>query len=153
MEEYCNLINSLKKDIWLRVGSKEFGRLSNGSSKCGTSGTQCIVWEQPRCLPKGKEVTYLRIVADYRDQKADPHQVRETVGGNRIINIGPTRTPTADVITFNILVNSVISTPGARFINLDIKDFYLNTKMKEPEYMLVIIKLFPPDIVKQYWLK
>ena len=32
-------------------------------------------------IPKGRTVTYARIVVDYRKQKADPNRVQITVGG------------------------------------------------------------------------
>ncbi len=38
-------------------------------------------------------------------------------------------TPTADMTLFKILVNSVLSTPTAKYIMMDIKDFYLRTPM------------------------
>ena len=39
------------------------------------------------------------------------------------------------MLTVKILLNSVISTKGARFMTIDIKDFYLNTPMARFEYM------------------
>ena len=49
--------------------------------------------------------------------------------------------------TIKCLLNSVISTTGARFMALDIKDFYLNTTMKQKEYMLVHKRMIPPEII------
>jgi hypothetical protein len=63
--------------------------------------------------------------------------------------------PTADMTLFNCLVNSIISTPGARCIMLDIKDFYLNTPMKCKEYMRLKITDIPDNIIniKEYNLQ
>ena len=36
-------------------------------------------------------------------------------------------TPTTELLTIKILLNSVISTPGAKFMTIDISNFYLNT--------------------------
>ena len=66
---------------------------------------------------------------------------------------GQTFTPTADVTTFKILENSVISNTNAKFIDADIKHFYLNKIMNDPEYMLIPLKCFPPDIIEQFDLK
>eukprot|EP00804_Cyclotella_cryptica_P006784 CCRYP_019521-RA/>CCRYP_019521-RA protein AED:0.43 eAED:0.43 QI:0/0/0/1/0/0/2/0/348 len=55
-------------------------------------------------------VTYGRIVANYRPKKEDPYRIRLTVGGNRITYPGDCGTPTADMLTTKILLNSVIST-------------------------------------------
>jgi hypothetical protein len=37
--------------------------------------------------------------------------------------------PTANLLTVRLLINSIISTQGAKFMTMDIKDFYLNTPM------------------------
>ena len=66
---------------------------------------------------------------------------------------GPTAAPTASLPTIKILLNSVLSTPGAKFATLDIKDFYLQSDLPEPEYLMVPFSLFPPDIVKFYQLQ
>ena len=51
---------------------------------------------------------------------------------------------------FNCHANSIILTPGARYIMVDIKDFYLNTPMKKPEYMRLKITDIPDKIIEQY---
>ena len=79
------------------------------------------MWEHPDNLPRHKKATYIQIVDDIRNQKEDPYRVRATVGGNRIFYSGPTRTPTADVITFKIFANIIVSTPNAKFMYADIK--------------------------------
>ena len=43
-------------------------------------------------------------------------------------------TPTADLLTVKLLLNSVISTDNAKFTTIDIKDFYLMMPMKRYEY-------------------
>ena len=50
--------------------------------------------------------------------------------GNQINYPGDTGTPTADMTLFKIILNSVISTKGARCMMIDLKDFYLNTPME-----------------------
>eukprot|EP00804_Cyclotella_cryptica_P028355 CCRYP_016413-RA/>CCRYP_016413-RA protein AED:0.25 eAED:0.25 QI:0/0/0/1/1/1/3/0/885 len=99
-----------------------------------------------------KDVTYGRIVANYRPEKDDPYRIRLTVGGNRITYPGDCGTPTADMLTTKILLNSVISTKGARFMTIDIKDFYLNTPMVRPEYMRLKLSDIPDHIIKLYKL-
>ena len=51
-----------------------------------------------------------------------------------------------------ILLNSVISTKGARCVMLDVKDFYLNTPMKRYEYMRIKIADIPEEIIEHYKL-
>ena len=59
-------------------------------------------------------------------------------------------TRTADMLTAKLMWNSVISTPGARYAGMDIKNFYLGTPMKDYEYMKMPLKMFPEHVRKQY---
>ena len=61
-------------------------------------------------------------------------------------------TPTADLLTMKLLLNSVISTPGAKFMTLKIKDFYLNTLMEKPEFLRMKLDHFPQDVIDHYHL-
>ena len=56
-------------------------------------------------------------------------------GGDRVNYLGDAGTPTADLLIVKILLNSIISTANAKFMTIDIKDFYLNTPMARYEYM------------------
>ena len=57
------------------------------------------------------------------------------MGGDRVHYPGNAGTPTTDLFTIKVLINSIISTAGAKFMTMDIKDFYLNTPMARYEYM------------------
>jgi hypothetical protein len=52
-----------------------------------------------------------------------------------------------------LLLNSVISTPNAKFITADISNFYLNTKLTSPEYMQIPLHIIPDSIVDHYKLQ
>jgi hypothetical protein len=52
--------------------------------------------------------------------------------------------------TAKLLFNSVISTPNARFMTADIKDFYLCTPMDRYENMRIPVHVIPPAIFEQY---
>ena len=54
-------------------------------------------------------------------------------------------TPTADLLTVKLLLNIVISTDGARFMILDISNFYLMNPLKRKEY----VKMKLSDLQKQ----
>jgi hypothetical protein len=94
-----------------------------------TQGTNTSQFIQRKELPTDKNPTYVRIVADYRDHKADPYRIRCTIGGNLIDFPGDKSTKAA------CLVNNIISTPGARAACMDIKDFYLNNPLPNAEYI------------------
>jgi hypothetical protein len=74
------------------------------------------------------------------------------VGGDRINYPGDYGTPTKDLLTVKLLLNSIVSTMGAKFMTIDIKDFYLMTPMDQPEYFRMKFELFPQEIIEQYGL-
>ena len=55
--------------------------------------------------------------------------------------------------TAKLLFNSVISTPGARFITLDLKNVYLKTLFPDPRYMNMKIDILLDEIIKKYNLR
>jgi hypothetical protein len=61
------------------------------------------------------------------------------VGGNKIEYADDTSTPTANLTTAKLVVNSVVSTPDAKFATGDISDFYLFTNMDKCKYMWIPI--------------
>ena len=81
-------------------------------------------------------MTYGLITTLIRPEKIDaPNRTRLVAGGDRVHFPGDAGTPTADLLTIKLLINSIISTDGAKFMTMDIKDFYLNTPMARYEYM------------------
>ena len=74
-------------------------------------------------------MTYGRIVLGYQPQKTKPNRTRLTVGGNLINFPGNTSTPTSDLTTANLVINSTISTPGDQYMCGDVKNFYLGAPM------------------------
>ena len=68
---------------------------------------------------------------------------------NRVHYPGDCGTPTVNLLTVKLLLNSVVSTPGAEFMTIDIKDFYLNTPMPRYEYMRLKLNNPPANFVAQ----
>ncbi len=60
--------------------------------------------------------------------------------------------PTVDMVTVKLHLNSVISTKGARYCTIDLKDFYLMTPMARPEFMRMQIKDLPKEFIGLYKL-
>ena len=73
--------------------------------------------------------------------------------GNKINYPEDCGTRTADLLTVKLLLNSVISTPGAKFMTLDISNFYLMTPLKRREYVKMKLADFPDNVVEHYKLK
>jgi hypothetical protein len=76
-----------------------------------------------------------------RKGKKDKHYT------NLINYPGDCRTPTANLLTVKILLNSIILMPNAKFMTINIKDVYLNTPMERYEYFCMKLKLFPKDVI------
>jgi hypothetical protein len=145
-------VPALRK-IWSAAMCKELGHLANDwENEEGTKTIEFMSIDEIKEIPKGCIVTYARIVVDYCPQKKDPNQVRITVGGNLIDYPGEPTTRITDMITSKILWNSTLSTPNARYMCADMKNFYLCTPMDRPEYMKMKADLFPPKFMDKYKL-
>jgi hypothetical protein len=116
------------------------------------SVTDTMAYIRHDALPPGRKATYARFVATERPHKTEKKRVRLTVGGYLIHYPDKVSTPSADLTTVKILLNSIISTPHARFATLDLKDFYLGTPMVRKEYMQIAITSIPQSVIDQYHL-
>ena len=92
-------------------------------------------------------------MVEYNPNKSEKERTRITVGGNRINYPEDCGTPTADMLLVKLMIDSVISTPGAAFMTLDIKKFYLNTPLKRFEYLKLQLADLLEDVIEHYQLK
>ena len=129
--------------------ANEIGRLAQGVGS-RIKGTNTFTFVDISDIPKNKFTTYARIVSEIRPNKDDPNRVRMTAGGNLIFYPGDKSTPSADLTTTKLLFNSVVSTPGAKFMTIDIKNMYLMSDMPSPEYMKIPVDVIPPEIMDEY---
>jgi hypothetical protein len=150
--EYRHLRSGPDAPDWIRAAANEIGRLTHGNPPHSTTGSQTMHFIAHNAIPPGRKATYLRIVASIRPQKAEPKRIRFTIGGNLVQYPGKVSTPTADITTAKILFNSVLSMPAAKFMCIDIKDFYLGTPMARYEYMRIPVPDIPPTIMAHYQL-
>jgi hypothetical protein len=154
--EYKDLLKDPKyREDWSRAGANKFGRLFNGVGK-NKDGTQRIVGTNTCHLikrsqvPRGKKVTYARTVVAIRTEKAEQKRVRITVGGDRLDYPGETSTDTASLDTTKLLINSVLSIPGARMGAIDISNFYIHNDLQEYQYKQFHISMIPQEIIDEY---
>jgi hypothetical protein len=89
-------------------------------------------------------------VVDIKDHKEEKERSRLTVGGDQIEYPGDESTRTAGLTTSKILTDSVISTMGAKFLVIDIKNFYLNTPLGRFEYMVINLSSLPQETIDKY---
>jgi hypothetical protein len=150
--EYNQLRLGPDSKLWIQGATNEMGRLAQGLDSSDLEGTNTIHFIKHTDLPTGRKATYLRVVANYKPTKKEPHRIRFTAGGDRIEYHGRVSTQTCELTTIKLLLNSTLSTPDAEFMTMDIKDFYLNTPMEHYEYMRIPLKTIPDEIIRQYKL-
>jgi len=154
-----NIVSSYKKamhdadigNLWQTAFGKEFGGLAQGDTKTKTIGTNAIFVMTHNDIKnyKGK-YTYARVCLDHRPQKEDPYRIRVTAGGNLIKYIGKLPVRTDNITTSKLQWNSVISTKNARYMCIDLKNFYLTANLDYYEYMKMPLNIFPQWIINQY---
>ena len=152
--EYRDLIKDEKlKKIWAKSFTNELGRLAQGIREI--TGTDTIHFIRKEEIPchRWRDITHGRIVVACRPQKSEPNRSRLTVGGDRVNYPFEVSTPTADLPTIKMLWNSVLSTGGAKFLTMDVANFYLGMPMARPEYMRLPLLTIPDEIVEAYNLK
>ena len=142
------------KAAWSQSAADEFGRLAQGVGN-RVKGTNTIHFIRESDIPKArrKDVTYGSFVCNVRPEKADPNRTRFVAGGDKCNYPYEVATPTAEMLVAKILFNSVILTPGARFMTMDISNFYLMTPLLRPEYIRIKLSDLPQEIIDQYQLK
>jgi hypothetical protein len=141
-------------EVWQTAFGKDFGGMAQGCNRTGQKGTNAIFVmthdEIMHALAAKKFFTYANPVVDFRPQKEDPHRIRITAGGNLINYEGDASVRTADLDTAKLHWNSVLSTTDARYMCLDIKNFYLTAALEYFEYMKIPLSLFPAWTIEQY---
>ena len=150
--EFRHLIKLDKyRNVWMKSFANELGRLAQGIRDI--PGTDTINFISFADVPDGEMVTYGRIVVTYRPQKEEKERTRLTVGGNLIVCLYDVSSPTAALTTAKLLFNSVISTPGARFVTFDLKNFYLGTPLPTARYMKMKLDILPEEVIEKYGLR
>jgi hypothetical protein len=126
----------------MRSTAHEIGSLSQGLKR-GVKSTNTIKFIRREDVPAGCKTTYGSFVVDIKAHKEETERTRLTAGGDQIEYLGDKSTCTNGLTTANTIFNSTISTPGARFLVIDIKNFYLNTPLERYKYMVVMMKSLP----------
>eukprot|EP00984_Skeletonema_dohrnii_P002295 scaffold797_cov118-Skeletonema_dohrnii-CCMP3373.AAC.10 len=155
MLNYRQLLRDPKyRKDWLISAANEFGRLAQGVGN-RVKGTNTIKFIRKEDVPKQrmKDVTYGQFVCTVRPEKKEKNRTRFVVGGDRINYPGEVATPTAEMLVAKLLFNSVISTPNAKFMTMDIGNFYLNTPLSRPEYVRLRLSDIPDEIIEEYKLQ
>ncbi len=155
ISSYKKLMNDLATaEIWQTAFGKDFGGMAQGDNKTGQKRINAMFVmsndEIEQAVAAGIFFTYMNPVVDYRPQKEDSYQIRITAGGNLINYESNASVRMADLDTAKLHWNSVVSTPLARYMCLNIKNFYLTAALEYFDYSQMPLTLFPAWIIEQY---
>jgi hypothetical protein len=130
--------------LWARGFGNECGRLFQGIRDI--LGADTCFFVDLTNIPNDRNITYGKIVCDYKPHKQEKERVRHTVGGDRLDYSGDVATSTADITTFKILINGTLSTDEAAMMMMDIKNYYLGTPLPRFEYMkMLFVSVYDTD--------
>ena len=89
--------------------------------------------------PKGRKITYANFVCTIRPQKAEIYCFHLTCGGDKLDYPGDPSSPAVSMLNAKLHINSTISRAkdGAKYMCIDIKNFYLGTPMSYFQYMRI----------------
>ena len=129
--EYSQLCRHPKyKKVWNTYYFNALGRLFQGVGSGtswekeqrvkGTDTFQVITFEN---IPhdRWKEICHTSVVCEVRPNKDDPNHTHINVAGNCVSYPGDVATPTGSLELLNLIINSTLCRPGARFACFDIK--------------------------------
>jgi hypothetical protein len=86
---------------------------------------------------------------DMKEQKEEKECNRLTVGGDKIVYRGDKSTRTAGLTKSKILINSTVSTKGARFLVIEINKFHFNNPLNRYEYMIINLSSLPQEFIDE----
>ena len=151
MASYRELINHPNKEIrdrWDNSGTNEFARLLQGYGD--VEGMNVLEIIHKHQVPANKKVTYARYTVANRPEKTEPARTRITAGGDRLDYDGAVSTDSASMETIKCHWNSVLSTANAKYCTGDISNMYLESWLKDSEYVRFDLRLIPQAIIDHY---
>ena len=95
---------------------------------------------------------YTRFIRDQWPLKTEECRAQLVVGGDKLIYISDSGSPTTTLAEIKLLINSVIlyTKYGSCFLVVTLKPFSWLLSLENPEYMKANLKLFPTDIREKY---
>ena len=132
----------------------KFGQLAQGV-EASIKSTNIIKFIYKHEVLRGrfKDVTYGRFLCTIQPKKSEENCTRFMIHGDWINYPGKVATLTANLLVAKILFNSTISTPRAKFMTMDISNFYLNSPLPRPEYVWIKISNITEEIIEEYCLR
>jgi hypothetical protein len=97
--------------LWTRGFGNDCGHFFQGIRDIPENCT-CL-FTTLKNIPHDRNITYGKIVCDYKPHKQEKERVPLTVGGDRLDYSGDVATSPADITTFKVLISSTLSTKDA----------------------------------------
>ena len=96
-------------------------------------------------IPKDwiNKICYTSVGCEVRPGKKDPNRTQITICGSYVCYLGDVGTNTASLELFKLMIDSILSQAGAKYVCFDIKNFYLCTPLGRPEYVKIQFSKIP----------
>ena len=127
------------------------GKGKNGVGKRfeGTNTFYVIRFEY---VPKDRlnKICYTSVVCKVRPGKKYTYRTRIKICGTYICCPGDVGTNTAPLELFGIMISSILSRTGAKYVCFDIEDFYLSTPLGATHWPLAQLSNIPQEFINKY---
>ena len=99
---------------------------------------------------KVKEICYKSVVYEVKPGKKDPNRTRITICGTNVCYPRDVGTNTASLELFKLMINSILSRAGAKYVCFDIENFYFSTPLDKPEYVKIQLSKMLQEYIDEY---
>ena len=103
-------------------------------------------------IPKYRlnKIYYTSVVCEVQPGKKDQNQTRITICGTNVFYPGDVGTNTASLELFKLIINSVLSRAGDKYVCFDIEKNHLSTPLGRPEYVKIQLSKIPQEFIAEY---
>ncbi len=136
---YHKLAKGPERDIWIACQHRELIKLVQTGAK----------FVRRNEIPTDKVITYYNPRCT-TSAVFDRQRVRGALGGNLIEYLDNVSAATADLVHVKVLLNSVVSEKDAKWMTIDLVDFYLQTLLSSPEYVRITAAQMPYISIKHF---
>ena len=96
------------------------------------------------------KIFYNSVVCEVRPGKKYPNCTQITICGTNVFYLGGLGTSTASLELFKLMINSIISQVGAKYVCFNKEMFYLSTPLGRPEYVKIQVSKIPQEFINEY---
>ena len=93
------------------------------------------------------KICYTSVGCEMQPGKKDQNRTRVTICGTNVCYPGDAGTNTASLELFKLIINSVLSRAGAKYVCFDVEMFYLSTPLGRPEYVKIQLSKTPQEFI------